>query len=81
MRGTHHKANEVTLLVNEVKRMTADELYDTHWITIHPDTKQIIDGVSGKTFNSLLDWANSVYEDEPAYGNEKIGKFCGYDDD
>ena len=81
MRGHHHNAHEVTLLIAEVRKMTPMKLHQLHGITICPGTNLIFDDVSGQTFKTLLDWANSVYEDEESYGNERIGKNYGFDDD
>ena len=81
MRGHHHNAQEVSFLIAEVSKMAPMELYRLHGITICPDTNLIFDDVSGQTFKTLLDWANSVYEDEESYENERIGKNYGFDDD
>lgn len=81
MRGNHHNSQEVSLLISEVSKMSSEELNIFHGITIDPSTKKVQDDVSGLTYNSVLEWANSIYEDEPDYRNEKIGKAYGFDDD
>ena len=81
MRGKHHNSQEVSILMSEVNKMSAEELNMLHGIVIDPVTKEITDDVSGLTYKTLLDWANSVYEDEPDSGCERIGKFYGFDDD
>ena len=80
MRGNHHNSQEVSLLIIEVSKMNPEELNRLHGITIN-DTKEVHDEVSGLTYNSVLEWANSIYEDEPEYGSEKISKFYGFDDE
>lgn len=70
---------EVTRLINEVSKLSSDELMDTYGIEIYQDGK-VYDTVEEIVFDSIGEWAKMTVEnDEPMYmtGNKR-GKF---DDD
>ena len=81
MRGNHHNSHEVSVLITEVNKMDPKELNKLHGITIDPKTKTVYDEVSGQIYANVLEWANSIYEDETNCSSEKIGRDWLFDDE
>jgi len=81
MRAKQYNSQDVAYLIAEVNKLTPKELDRLHGIIINSDTNTVEDVINGQIFNSVTEWANSIYADESViYEDERIGKASKFDD-
>lgn len=79
-RGHFSRSQEIAHLVADVRRMTPEQVMDTHGIQILANG-QVYDATFEETYKNISEWAQASLEDEGSEFDDLDDKYSKYDDE